>query len=418
MKKNNLYIALITILTLSLLSGCQSFGPKVTSAPEVLAEFDFSNTENGILLPVMFQDENYKFLLDTGTHETILDDSLKSKLRKQLPFPSKVRLSNGKTAKVVFFHAPDIYLGPFNLKCSPIMGVVDLDSVPGVEQESRQFQGIIGMDFLQKYIVQIDFDQGKVTFFKSKKEFDLFSLFKSKENKHPEWGEPIPLKTKLFSRLRYIKGKLTEDISDEFMIDSGLIGHDELKSSLFDKVPYKLAFESKSENARTNAGLSSNIDSKMIEKFSVGSLEYENRIFETNNKSVLGLWFLACHKVTFDFPNNMLYLKKGKIYNKPYTYNVSIEKIGFVLGLNGEKLWVSKTDPNGLAQRKGIRQNDIIKKIQINEKVLTSFNTVEFLEFISKLPKLQDSIYILTFKRGEEIFTVEFTKQDLGEDAN
>ena len=80
MRKRNFCIALSVLL----LSGCQSFGPKVTAPPEVLAEFTFSDTENGILLPVMFQDENYKFLLDTGTDETILEDSFKNKLIKQL----------------------------------------------------------------------------------------------------------------------------------------------------------------------------------------------------------------------------------------------------------------------------------------------------------------------------------------------
>jgi len=52
------------------------------------------------------------------------------------------------------------------------------------------------MEFLVKYIVQIDFDNKKVTFFKSRKDIDLFFFLRPKENKHPEWGEPIPLKKK------------------------------------------------------------------------------------------------------------------------------------------------------------------------------------------------------------------------------
>ena len=68
---------------------------------------------------------------------------------------------------------------------------------------------------------------------------------------------------------------------------------------------------------------------------------------------------------------------------------------------------------NGLAKEKGIKENDVVTKIQVNEQVLTSFDTIEFIEFFTQLPKPEDRTYTFTFKRGEEIFTVEFTKQDL-----
>jgi hypothetical protein len=372
MRKINLCIAIIIVSNILFLSGCQNGQTKTVTSPEVLAEFTIPDVENGILLPVTFQGRDYQFLLDTGTTHIIIDDSFKDKLGKRFGWPKTIRLANGKKARGELIGPPDANLGPLKLKGSPSVCVADLDLMPGCEDMESNFKGLIGIDFLQKYIVQIDFDNNKVAFFKGKKDIDLFSFLKLKENKHPEWGEPIPLKTKLFSRLRYIKGTFAQDISDEFVIDSGLIGPDELKSSLFNKVPYKLLFESKSENAQTTAASSSKIDSKMVDKFSVGPFEYENRIFDADRKSTVGLWFLACHKVTFDFPNNVMYLKKGKSFDKPYMLDFSDNKIGLTINLSGKSIWVSKVDPNGPAYKKGIRRNDIISKIQVDDKILTS----------------------------------------------
>ncbi len=412
MRKKNLCIITIIVSGSLFLPGCQSEQTK-NAAPEILAEFAIPDIENGILLPVTFQGEKYQFVLDTGTTHIIFDDSFKDTLGKRFLWPKTMELANGKKIKIELFdNAPVANLGPLKLKCSAFIGVVDLDIIPGYDEMERKFQGLIGMDFLQKYIVQIDFDNNKVTFFRGKKDMDLFAFLKPKENVHPEWGEPIPLKRKLLCKLRYVKGTFAQDISDEFVIDSGLIGPDELKSSLFNKVPYKLTFGSKSEDDQTTAASSSKIDSKMVDKFSVGPFEYENRIFEADRKSTVGLWFLACHKVTFDFPNNVMYLKKGKTFDKPYMLDFSDKKIGLTINLSGKSIWVSKVDPNGPAYKKGIRQNDIISKIQVDDKILTSIDIIEFIKFLPELSQRQDATKIYTLKRGSETFTVSFVKHD------
>lgn len=410
MRKIHLSVALIIISGSFLFSGCQSVESKAVAPLEVLAEFEIQDGLNQIILPVKFQGEEYQFVLDTGSTYTVFDNSFKDKLGKRFLWPKKATAAHGKKVEVEFFRAPHAYLGPLNLKDSFLIGVCNLDQL--IARENRKFQGIIGMKFLKNHIVQIDFDNGKVTFFKGKKDIDIFFFLRSKENKHPEWGEPIPLKTKLFSGLRYIRGKLLDDTSADFMIDSGWGSPDSLKSSLFEKVHCNLTSGTKHGSMSTTAVKSLNFGKlKVIERFSVGSFEYKNNFFQKSNKSILGLSFLSRHLVTFDFPNHKMYLKKGENFNKPASINISLYQFNLNIRKSGDNIIAFEIDPNGLAYRKGIRQKDILLKV--NDQDVSSLGVVEFLEFLSQLSVPKDGALTFTFKRGDDIIEVSFEKSDI-----
>lgn len=410
MRKIHLSVALIIVSGSFLFSGCQSVESKAIAPPEVLAEFEIQDGMNQIILPVKFQGEEYQFVLDTGSTYTVFDNSFKDKLGKRFLWPKKATAAHGKKIKVEFFHAPHAYIGPLNLKDSFLIGVCNLDQL--IAGENRKIQGIIGMEFLKKHIVQIDFDNGKVTFFRGKKDTDIFSFLRQKENKHPEWGEPIPLKTKLFCSLRYIRGKLLDNTSSDFMIDSGWSSPDSLKSGLFEKVHSNLTSGTKHVSMSTTAVKSLNFGKlKVIERFSVGPFEYKNNFFQKSNESILGLSFLSRHLVTFDFPNHKMYLKKGENFNKPPSINISLYQLNLKIRKSGDNIIAFEIDPNGVAYRKGIRQKDILLKV--NEQDVSSFGVVEFLEFLSQLSVPKDGALTFTFKRGDDIIEVSFEKSDI-----
>jgi hypothetical protein len=400
-----IFASILMLVSGILFSGCRSVEPKSAAPPEVLAEFDFQGEMNYIILPVTFQGQEYPFALDTGATDTLFDISFKDKFGKRFLWPKKGDAAHGKKVKVELFHAPDAYLGSLNLNNSPYKAISDLDQL--IPKKNRKFQGLIGMDFLQQYIVQIDFDNKKVIFFNAKKDGGLFSSFRPKENKHPEWGEPIPLKTKLFNRLRFIKGKLLDNISAEFMIDSGWQSHGTLESELYKKVNPKLSFDA-IYNDSTNT-VKSDIGLKMIEKFSVGQFEYNNNIFQKSNMSILGLQFLSRHLVTFDFLNNVMYLKKGKNFDKPVNINIFIGNTGCILITPG--YIVTQVDPNGTAYKKGIREKDVL--IEINDHDISSLNPVEFMELQSQLLVPKEGGYTFTFKRGNDIINTSFSEKDM-----
>jgi hypothetical protein len=409
MRKIHLSIALIIISGGLLFSGCQSNQPKAVDAPEVLAEFEIQGGMNFITLPVTFQGKEYPFVLDTGSTTTIFDDSFKDKLGKQFMWPIKRRGPEGKIFKVVWYHGHDAYVGPLKLEYTDFIRVRDLDQV--VAGEKRDFQGIISMEFLKKYTVQIDFDNKKVTFFRGKKEVDIFSP-QPKKNRHPEWGEPIPLKKKLFCDRWYVKGCILNNMKVDFLIDTGWLSLDSLKSRIFGKI-----YSQKNTNEKSSStGFSSYNIINQVENFSVGSFEYKNHVFRRSTESILGLSFFRRHLVTLDFPNNIMYLKKGDNFyqlQRPAIV-ISLEEIG--CEVNAESFVVTEIDPNGFAYRKGIREKDILTKI-IGQDV-SSFNIVELSEFVSQLPVPKNGESTFTFKHGDETITVPYSKRDMDASKN
>ena len=391
-------------------AGCatvpESYSP-ACAKPEVLAEFEIPSDEPAILLPVTFDGEEYLFCLDTGSTTTIFDVSLKNKLGKRILWPKKGKAAGGKSFKVEYFPTPKAYLGPLNLKGRSIIGVVDLEAVsPAL---ARKAHGIIGMDFLKKYVVQIDFDKATVSFLKSRRDTGIFSFLQPEKNEHPEWGQPLSIKYEFLSGLPLVKGRIVNDVPVNFMIDTGHVipqVDGDLKSRIFKKVRSKLELETK-EGFNKLA---------VIDKFSIGSFEYRDAIFYESNQSSLGLGFLRRHLVTFDFPNRKMYLKKGKHFDRPADVPISFENLNFKLRRHRNNIFVDSIDPNGLAYKKGIRQNDVLLKVY--DQDISSYGLVELVEFLSQLHKEEDEVITFTVKRGNETKHVSFGKNDMVPENN
>ncbi|MBN1973490.1 MAG: aspartyl protease family protein [Sedimentisphaerales bacterium] len=392
MKKKNLCIVFVIISVCFFLSGCQT---GQTKTPEVLAEFDFSIDEGKVILPVQFKGQKYPFLFDTGATGTIFDDSLKDKLGNRFLWPKTATLSRGRKAKIEYYRHPDANLGPLKFDDLNLIGVLDCDLWFGSKVPIK-YRGIIGMDFLKKYIVQIDFDNGKVAFFKGKQEFNLFSMFKPQENTHPEWGIAIQMENPWYSNKRYfVTGNLPDNTKAEFLIDSGWYCTNALKSKLFKKVKNIIPDNAVEQNY------------KIVNSFSLGNFEYENILFQKNNESILGYGFLSRHIVTFDFPNKLMYLKKGKDYDKQPPIHIILEDTRFTI--NSRSHAVEIIDPNSLAYEKGIREKDVL--FMINHYDISSLNVAELMNLPVSADESNEIIF--TFKRGEETFTVEFAKQEV-----
>ncbi len=405
MRKKTYCVTILLVSSSLFVSGCQT---SQTNSPKVLAEFEYSGNTNHILVPVEFKGQIYQFALDTGAENTVFDICLKDKFKKHFPWPIprtfKLTLADGRKTKGEIFPVPEAKIGPLKLEGFPFVFVTDMNNIiPG---DIRDFLGFIGMDFLKKYIVQIDFDNKKVIFFKGKKEFDLFSMFKPKQNKHREWGEPIQLKTKLFSNQWYVNGRLLDRIEDDFLIDSGWDGMDVIDGNILKKVKPYVIKGVNDVNTKPYIVLPLSDDLKILEKFSVGKFEYKNKVFQKHFKSVLSLDFLSRHIVTFDFPNKIMYLKKGKNFNKQANIDITIHLTGF--SINSESHVVIQVDPNQSAYEKGVQEGDLL--ININSRDVSNMDLVEFWKFM-QLPIARGEKVPFTFKRDDETFTVEFDRR-------
>lgn len=391
-------------------AGCatvpESYSPTCTE-PEVLAEFKIEGGAKPILLPVTFDGKEYDFILDTGATTTVFDASLKDKLGKRFLWPKKGKAAGGKTIKVELFRIPHAYLGPLNMRDCGLIAVIDLELVSSAL--ARKAHGIIGMDFLKKYVVRIDFDKATVSFLKSKRDTGIFSFLKPEKNEHPEWGQPLSIKYEFLSGLPLVKGRIVNDVPVNFVIDTGHVipqVDGDLKSRIFKKVCSKVEIETK-EGFNKAA---------VINKFSIGSFEYRDAIFYESNQSSLGLGFLRRHLVTFDFQGRKMYLKKGEHFDRPTDAHISIENLGFELRRHRNNIFVDSIDPNGPAYKKGIRQDDVLLKVY--DQDISSYGLVELVEFLSQLHKGEDEVITFTINRGNETKHVSFGKNDIVPENN
>jgi predicted aspartyl protease len=273
-------------------------GRRALAEPKVLAEFRLEEDSKLILLPVKLGENQYHFALDTGASNTVFDVSLKHRLGTAEK-TTEVDAC-GKTFRAQVFGAPDAFLGPFDLRDCGQVVCIDLSFVSSTA--GRSIHGIIGMDFLKKHLIQIDFDKGIISFLDPQRKKGFFA---SKKHHNDNWGEKIAIR---FDSLYTpsIRGTVDGQFTAYFLIDTGYVGGylpggvGDLQSELFDKVQSGMQFESKGETRATAAGEVA-VDftkAKTVRTFAVGQLWYEIAIFYQSDKSRLGLPFLSRHLVT------------------------------------------------------------------------------------------------------------------------
>lgn len=352
----------------------------------VLAEFTFTKGDYGIFLPVQFKGKEHLFVFDTGATLTVFDTSLKHNLGrgKKTVFAR----TSGKPIPVEIFDAPKAFLGPLSMQGCGEVVCMDLKIMGNVA--GRKIDGIIGMNFLKNHIVQIDFDRGKLLFLKTM----------AKNNSY--WGTPLPITYNLMG-MPQIKGSVLDSImvefSEDFVIDTGADFAGDLNRKILDEILARGKTKVSEEQFGTGSGI---MKSRIIRisDIQIGPSYCKNLIFREGNWSSLGLEFLSRHLVTFDFPSNRLYLKKGKDFDKIDEINMS----GLHLVCVSNEVVVHSVDEGSPAHEAGIHTDDVIA--QINNK---DSNAYEMWEVRDILKSKDGQEITMTIKRGDEIKEVSLT---------
>ena len=355
---------------------------------KILAEFKITKGEDIILLPVKFRGKEHLFIFDTGASWIAFDTSFKNVLgdvrRTELAYTA------GEPVTLEFFDAPEVFLGPFNMQDSGQVACMDLKRVNRALE--KKVSGIIGMSFLKKYIIQIDYDEGKLLFLKPKRDKGIFSFLQPKNSNNPDWGEKLAIKYNS-GGIPQIKGYVLNGGKTYFMIDTGASILKLLESKIFKNVLKHKETQTSEESHKSVSGAT------RIEKLTLGSLKYEGLIFNEGKWSLLGTPFLSRHIATFDFPNNAIYLKKGKAFDRVD----EVDMTGLHLIRISNETVVHSVDNVSPAQKAGIKANDIILKV--NGKDAEAYSRWE----LSRLKKSGDKRNItMTIKRGDDIKEVSF----------
>ena len=136
----------------------------VTPAPELPGEVTINKRAGrGDWLIVTLQLESAKelaLIVDTGAEVSILDKSLEPRLGERLGTGQAWNF--GVKHKVGAYATPRLFLGSMELKTREYIVTIELKRE--YSSLGRSISGILGMDCLRYYCIQLDFEAGKLRF--------------------------------------------------------------------------------------------------------------------------------------------------------------------------------------------------------------------------------------------------------------
>ena len=303
-------VRFVPVFFLILLCSCASEKPVHTQLP---AEASFNETArrgDPLLITLTLESgEPLLFLVDTGSPRTYLSRSLEPKLGKRLGTKTATWGFYGKR-KDGLYEAPKLYLNNIRLQLGDQIETDDM----GGEYAGTPLSGILGMDCLRHYCIQLDFAKSRMLFLNPD---DL---------KNRDLGKAFRLET-IFGGI-FTDADILDEKQEFFRVDTGLYGRVD-----FMLQPYLFQWEMQEKHpfGQADTNFISSRDKNRSHDFEIGNRpvtgwarlpqvqfggETYTNIFVVKNmaeftphENIIGLRFFARNLVTFDFPHHAMYLK-------------------------------------------------------------------------------------------------------------
>ncbi|MBC8351078.1 MAG: aspartyl protease family protein [Planctomycetes bacterium] len=307
-----------------------------------LAALRYDVWDDVITVPVRVVGEACWFVVDTGSSGTFIDASLRHKLGPVLG----TRMVNGNVP-VALYASPLFEIGEFAIRSDQAIGCASLESFhgPGI----KQVRGVIGMDLLREFILQLDPDHTTI------------SLLKAGTTPQTDWGTELEIDLDESQRPT-IEARVNNDNVIKFVIDLGDANTADLALAEVDKLIARDQDSLKSIGLVARARLTTTVQEIAVRatSFTVGPYVHANLVFIQSDGSRLGLHYLRRYKATFDFPRRTLYLKPSKHF---FEYDYSHDGLMVFSQEDerrGHKLGVFDKSP---AARAGIRNYDLLLEV-------------------------------------------------------
>ncbi len=239
------------------------------------------------------------FVLDTGAAMTVFDKSLAPMLGK--PSGSGTATNFGKERKMEIYHSPKLYLGGARLQMTgDFVGTYDCQNL--MDLSKRRVMGILGMDVLEHYCVQMDFEAGKLRF--------LDDEHADRQN----WGKAFPLFDTgdgccvIHDNLAGMKNPDARDgVGVYSLIDTGHDFDGWLSPEFYERWTNTAQPPKNGEARSPNAVLDGEKYAEVYPDKRDEKLKDPHTAFNG-----IGIHFLSRHLVTLDFPKKTMYLRRTR----------------------------------------------------------------------------------------------------------
>jgi hypothetical protein len=220
--------------------------------------------------------------------------------------------------------------------------VLGKDMTPLREVSGLPIEGVLGMDFLSRHVIRMDFDKGELSFLTAAEPLSGTAIPLVEHNDIVGW--------------RQVRGSVGGLERIPFLVDTGQTGP---SSGTLDAETFGLLKKWKemrivSQGMFRGASGDAVVEDGQSGVLAVGDVKVERPVWTSGNTSALGLGFLSRYVVTFDFPKGTMYARPGANVAKPDLWNGSglhlLHKNGAPVvelidaGLPGEKAGVKPCD--------------------------------------------------------------------------
>lgn len=287
----------------------------------------FKLINNLIFIPIKVNGVELNFLLDSGVEETLLfsmDD------KKEVNFfnVEKITLRGlGSETSVEGLKCKNNILEIAGMKSTSHLLYVILDQNFNLSSHiGIPVNGIIGYHFFKNNLIEINYEKKRITIYRDSD--------KNRKNIEKKF-EKVPI---AIEKLKpYLQGSVNindAEIPVKLLIDIG--NSDALW--LFQKASEKFKIPEKNFEDYLGKGFSGDVEGKraQIEGFTMSKFEFHNPVIAfpdtisirnvtmvKDRSGSVGAEILKRFRVVFDYQNQILFLKKNKEFDYPFSYNKS-----------------------------------------------------------------------------------------------
>ena len=341
------------------------------------------------------------FLLDTGAGASVIDARRARALG--LKSEGKVAASGrGGYTEVLFTKGVSITLPGVRLLNQTWLSM-PFNTV--ASHFRRNFGGIIGYDFISRFVVEIDYVNQTIT------------LYDPQGYNYKGSGHRVPLTvdgTPYVKAEVQVKGR--EPVQGRFMIDTGSDGATTLFGPFIEAHNLLQPNEKAIGTTRAGLGQSKGVTSR-IERFTFGGFSFRNVITNfildekgseatTDEAGLIGNEVLREFKVILDYSRQEMILEPNGQFSETLDENLS----GIEFELRAARRGIFKINDvaeESPADKAGIQPGDVL--VAIDNESATSFS----LEQINSLFREEGREYLLALKRGRKVFKAKIKNTSL-----